>query len=291
MLLGFGLAIGSAISGAVANILARRIVREIRARDMVSVNFLLMTVMLLPGLPWLWHAELTPDLVVRIAIAIMLDSAGNILYFYTFEKLEPVVASAMLSVSPLLGLLVAPFFTDSTQSLGIGQVVGVVSVTAGLAILAWIPFRTAVKNGGKRSAREWFISVGTPVLAALLFTISIFVMRADLSANHINSYSYYLLRAPFIAFITAMLTRPNLSWVTPRALWVTSGRMIFVLAQWLLLLTAIQIGNTVVVKALADSTPFFVILISWAEIKRMPPKEQWLGAAFVVGGILLISLR
>ena len=62
MLLAFGLSIFSAISGAVANISARRNVREIRARDMVSVNFLLMTLMLLPGMPWLWHAELTPNL-------------------------------------------------------------------------------------------------------------------------------------------------------------------------------------------------------------------------------------
>lgn len=290
MLIALYLALGSAISGAIANLLARRIVREVRARDMVAVNFLLMTLMLLPGLPWFWHVDWSNGLILRIAIAVLIDSAGNILYFYTFEHLEPVVASAMLSISPLLGLFVAPFFTGAVGAIGFGQVLGVFLITGGLYTLALQPLRTALSNGGEWSVKQWLIYIGTPILAALLFTISIFIMRADLASGVVNSYSYYLIRAPFIALLTAFITRPNLAWVAPRSILITSERMVFVLAQWLLLLTAIQMGNAVVVKAIADSTPFFVVLISWLLLRQKLPRTQWAGALLVVAGISSISL-
>jgi drug/metabolite transporter (DMT)-like permease len=115
-------------------------------------------------------------------------------------------------------------------------------------------------------------------------------MRADLASGVVNSYSYYLIRAPFIALLTAFITRPNLAWVAPRSILITSERMVFVLAQWLLLLTAIQMGNAVVVKAIADSTPFFVVLISWLLLRQKLPRTQWAGALLVVAGISSISL-
>jgi drug/metabolite transporter (DMT)-like permease len=289
MLIALYLALGSAISGAIANLLARRIVREVRARDMVAVNFLLMTLMLLPGLPWFWHVDWSNGLVLRIAIAVLIDSAGNILYFYSFEHLEPVVASAMLSISPLLGLFVAPFFTGAVGAIGFGQVLGVFLITGGLYTLALQPLRTALSNGGEWSVKQWLIYIGTPILAALLFTISIFIMRADLASGAVNSYSYYLIEA-VIALLTAFITRPNLTWVAPRSILITSERMVFVLAQWLLLLTAIQMGNAVVVKAIADSTPFFVVLISWLLLRQKLPRTQWAGALLVVAGISSISL-
>jgi len=91
-----------------------------------------------------------------------------------------------------------------------------------------------------------------------------------------------------IAVAAYLLFRPNHSWLNRDTILFSLVRLVFVIAQWLALLVALDLGNPASIKALSDASPLFVILLSGAVIKERTNRWQALGAIVVLAGIALI---
>src|SRR5574340_1233567 len=252
------MAVSSAMSGGIANLLARRLVRFAPARDLVSVNFWLMTLMLLPAAPWFWRFDANRQAVGLFVLAALVDAAANILYFKSFEALPAVTASSILALSPLFSLIMWPWLApDAVLSEWNG--VGIGLAVTGLVLLA----RPEKGPAAELHERRWRLgAIAYPLLAAMLFGVNIYPVRMLLLNGWTNPYTYYLLRAPVIAAATWLVLRPNLGWVDGKKVAMTAGRLVFVIGQWLLLLAALEAGNPAVIKALADTSPLFVLLLA-----------------------------
>jgi len=274
------MAVISAASEAITNLLARKLVRFAPTRDLVTANFLCMGIILLPAAPFFWQFHLSWPAIGFFALAASVDAAANIFYFRSFEVLPAVTASAILALSPLFSLLLYPFLSGG-KPLTVVSVLGIMIVVAGLILLT-----RGTTNGtllSWKQARE----MGFPLLAAILFGVNIYPMRIILDAGWMNPYTYFLLRAFFIALVTFFVLRPKWNWVTGKRLAGLSGRVLFGITQWLLLLGALEIGNPAVVKTLADMSPLFVMALSWLILREPVGGWQAFGAVLTLSGMVL----
>ena len=272
-------AILSAGAGGIAALLARRMMRLAPTRDMISVNFGLIFLMLLPVAPFFWYFKFSWLAVVLFLLATLIDVAANIFYYLTFEKLPAVTASAVMALSPLAALALQPWLTSGFR-LSLVNVLGIILVVGGLILLA-----RGGPNGKGVEVKTRHLAY--PLLAALLFGVNVFPVRMLIANQWTNPYSFYLLRALLIAALTGLVLRPQLGWLNGLRAVKIGGRLLFVIAQWLLLLTALEKGSPAVVKTLADTSPLFVLALSGAVLGEKVSKWQALGALLTVAGMAL----
>ena len=90
-----------------------------------------------------------------------------------------------------------------------------------------------------------------------------------------------------MALLTGVVLRPKLGWLSRLRVVKLGGRLAFVIAQWLLLLAALQRGNPAVVKTLADTSPLFVVPLAGAVLGEKVGLRQALGATLTVAGMVL----
>ncbi len=276
-------AILSAGAGGIAALLARRMMRLAPTRDMISVNFGMIFLMLLPAAPFFWYFKFSWLAAVLFLLAALIDVAANIFYYLTFEKLPAVTASAVMALSPLAALALQPWLTPGF-SLSLVNILGIILVVCGLILLA-----RGSPNGGVAGQRVEVKArhLAYPLLAALLFAINVFPVRMLIANQWTNPYSFYLLRALLIAVLTGLALRPQLGWLSRLRAIKIGGRLLFVIAQWLLLLTALEKGSPAVVKTLADTSPLFVLALSGAVLGEKVNRWQALGALLTVAGMAL----
>lgn len=278
------LAAVSAMTGALANLLARRINRFAPTRDFLAANFALMFILLLPAAPFFWRLELRLEAVAILITAALIDLAANYFYFRSFEALDAVTASSVLALSPAIALFFVPLFRFG-QELPFSGYAGILLVSIGLIVLS----RAAAPEGG--AARLTVPrAIWLPFAAALFYGVNVFVIKLLFTNNYTNPYTYYLLRALIVAVVWYFVFRPSHSWFTRSALLFTAGRLIVVIAQWMALLAALNLGNPASVKALADSSPLFVLVFSGLITRERVRPMQAVGALIVVAGMTLVAL-
>ncbi|MEW6650981.1 MAG: EamA family transporter, partial [Chloroflexota bacterium] len=106
----------------------------------------------------------------------------------------------------------------------------------------------------------------------------------------INAYTYYLIRAAMIGLVAGMVLKARFSWLNKGFAFQIAGRLLFVIGQWLALLTALQLDHPAVVKAVADLSPLFVLGFSWGVLREKPGKTQIFGVVMIVLGAVLLTL-
>ncbi len=278
------LALISSIAGAFANLLARRVADFAQARDYLAVNFGLMFILLLPAAPFFWQLELRLEALAVLLAAALIDLAANYFYFRSFEALDAVTASSILSLSPAVSLFFVPIFQ---MGLGVhwSGYAGILLVSAGLVLLSRAPLKDP-SMAPLRSTK----AICLPLAAALLYGLNVFVIKLLFQNNWCSAYTYYLLRALFVAGIWYILFKPDHSWLTRGTLWFSAGRVVIVIAQWMFLLAALNLGNPAGVKALADTSPLFVLIFSGLVMGERINKWKVLGVLVLVVGMGLVAL-
>lgn len=277
------LAILSSGSGGAAALLARRLVKLTTPRDLVSVNFGLMFLMLLPAAPFFWHFQFSNRALAIFFLSAVLDALANIFYFYSFERLPAVNAAAVLALSPLFTLVLQPLFRSSSP-LNLINILGIGLVVAGLILLA------GIQNSKAEDLKKRWMNLVFPLLAAALFGVNVYPTQVLLVNGWTNPYTYYLLRAAVVTLVATVVLRPRLNWINWRATGRITGRLVFVIAQWLLLLAALTRGNPAAVKTLADTSPLFVAAFSGMMLQEKPGGMQILGTGLTVAGMVLTFL-
>ncbi|MEW6180129.1 MAG: DMT family transporter [Chloroflexota bacterium] len=278
------LAFLSAVCGGFANLFARRLVPLSQARNMLSINFAIMTLMILPAAPWFFEFHLDWRGLILLSAAIVLDGLANYGYFRSFERMSAVTASGFLALSPLFAAGISPFFVKQSGSLGILQILAVFLFTAG-AVFMISGFKNRLEAIEKSSLKEAVFPLGS----ALLFAVSMYLVKELFAGNYLNPYTYYLIRAAAISIISWGIIKPDLSWLNFKNLFLTSNRLAFVIGQWLFLLSALQTGHPAIVRAVADLSPVIVLIFSWSFLHEKPSLMQGIGLSIIVlGGILII---
>lgn len=278
------LAIFSAISGAVANLLARTVTRFAPTRDVLAINFGLMFLILLPAAPFFLRLDWRLVSVGTLLAAAGIDLAANYFYFRSFEELDAITASSVLSLSPAVSLFFVPLFRIGSDIPAYGFA-GIILVSGGLVILS-----REARNHGESAAGKAGRAIWLPLAAALLYGFNVFVIKVLFDHGWTNPYTYYLLRAFLIAAVWFALFKPDHRWLTRRALLVTSARLTVVIAQWMALLAALALGHPAGVKALADSSPLFVLILNFFLTGEKINVRQALGALVILAGMSLIAV-
>ncbi len=286
LFISLSLGVGSAIFGALTNILAKKVVGFSSTRDYISINFMLIFFLMLPIAPLFFSVQPTLLALGLIVAAACIDGLANYLYFRAFEITDAVTASSLLSVSPLFTLAFLPIFEPKNGSLNALMVIGVIIITVGIFILN----RSHVNDHTPAFPEQNLWKLLLPLLSALLFGANIYLVKHLFSQNFTNPYSYYLLRALVISILSFVLLKPAFKWVTLENISLTAGRGVVVIGKWLLLLYALDIGNPPVVKAVSDISPLFVILIALIS-KQKITSTQWIGTIGIITGLVLITTQ
>ncbi len=273
------LGLASALTGAIARILAKVVLRYSDTRNYLSVNFAALFVLMIPLAPFMF--QLTPTVLTfaLLLAASGVDFAANYFYFKAFEVEEASTVSALLALSPLFTLLAAPLVDRAAwQELRPVQIGGIVLAVAGIVLLNHEMQRTKVQH----SSRHPIARLAYPLIAACLLGLNVYLIKRLFSAHLMSPFTYYFLRLFIVAVLSAIVFRPDLRWVTRRSLAVVLGRGVFVVAQWLTMLTALASGNPSLVKAVSESAPLFVVLLAALFLKE---RITWRKA----GGVLLVA--
>ncbi|GAP15525.1 predicted membrane protein [Longilinea arvoryzae] len=285
-MLPFVLGLSSALLGAGANLAARSLMQRISPRDFIPVNFMLMALMMLPGVPFFWHFEGGWLTVAILGGTVLLDTLGNFLYFRAFEINNAATASALLSLSPLFTLLLSGLVAF-TPSPGWMDALAVLLIVAGTVVLQREMAAADAAADPARGTR--FMRLLAPLGAALIFGATILPIKYLLGNRLLNPYTFYFLRAPLIALLAQLFFRPDYRWLTRSTLPLTAGRAVIVLAQWLLLLYALQGGKPATVKAVSDASPLFVLLAGSLFLHEKITRRKAAGVLGVVIGLALLA--
>lgn len=95
------LAIASAFFCALSNILAKTILKDVTAKDILGINFLMMTVIMAVLSPGFF--EINGPLITVIPIILLIsvvDFFANFFFFKAFEKSDVSIATPMLALAP-----------------------------------------------------------------------------------------------------------------------------------------------------------------------------------------------
>lgn len=250
-------------------------------REFLVFNFGLAALMLLPFALFFWQVRFSLPAAGWFVLAVALDFAGNYLYFRAFEQDEPLHAASLLGLTPAFTLLTATLFS-ARQSVSSGVWFSAALLALGIGLLSW-------QSGTQPGRKNLLFQIGIPLLSAACFGISVFPVKALLDAQALNPFSYYLLRAVIICGLGWIFFRPRWTWVSFPAVIYTCTRLLTVLGQWLLMLSALQNGSVLVVKTVAETSPLFVLGGTWLVEKRTPALRQGAGAVCIVCGLLLLS--
>ncbi|MFA6305012.1 MAG: DMT family transporter [Patescibacteria group bacterium] len=272
------IAIGSALLASVANILARTLLRQVKAREILGINFLTMgaTLVLLSPFFYFFKADLVSfALVVAIAL---IDTVANYFYFKTFEKTEASVATPLLSLAPAFAFLFGWLI--------IADVVNRQTYVLAFAIIALVVIFSADFKDFKNFKTSTLIPA---LVSSILFGLSAIPSKyllSDLQA--INAPTLYMFRAGFIALFSLLFFRfpiNALSFSQFRTIFI---RGLFVIGQWILLYYALTVGSVGVTITLANITPIFVFILGIVFLREKVMAKKIIAALLILFLSLII---
>ncbi len=272
------IALASAVFGAIAMILARVILKALPAKAMLSSNFLVMTLILLCLSPFFYKFHLTILSLTLVFAVGLIDTAGNYFYFKTFEKTEAGIAAPVLSL--------APFFTFALSWLLLSDYVPAKTLfMASGIIISIIIFSTDFRNfKAYRSA-----TLIPALCSSVLFGLTAIPSKYLLDNLHaINAPTLYLFRAAIIALSAMLLFGLRITHISTRQYGAIVLRALVVIAQWILLYTALAQGSAGVSVTLANVTPVFVFIVSILFLHEKPTLKKVIAASLVIVLSLLI---
>jgi drug/metabolite transporter (DMT)-like permease len=279
----------SALAGAVANIYAQKVMRFTSSRNFIALNFCMLALILLPGIPFMFELKPTWAFWLAFMVIVLTDVLSNYLYFKAFEVQDAVTASTFISLAPLFTLGLIPFIHNgSDHPFTMLTVVGILLICTGIILL-----NRELQKSPKPSnqpAHTRFVFLLIPIGFAFITGTNIYLAKWLFSSQLVNPYTYYFIRAIMIAFFSWLIFKPDFSWVNRQTLKISFGRSLVVALQYLLLLYALEAGSPAIIKAASDTTPLFVLFYSTVILKLALTRLKILGVFLILSGLILIAL-
>lgn len=290
------LAVISAVCGAAAAILAKRLLGKTESWLLLGPNFLIIAVLMTPAAPLLFRFSASAGHIELLGAVIAIDLLANLALFSAIRtgSLGWVLPAA--SLVPAFALIAAvPLFPSQVQF---------PVVAAALVVIISVFFLQAsdhLSGGeaepgstpGRRSPNGGRLALAYALASAALFGISSNLSKLLLQGHHAatNPFSLYFLRAWGIGIIAALVVGRRAGFRFGLPLGSVTVRAVFVIAQWLLFLTALQKGNIVAVSAAANTIPVFSLAGAWLFLGERLTRRRVLAALGATGGVgLLLAL-
>ncbi len=307
------LSLSAALSTAISRTLTKYVLRYADTKNYLSVNFAVLFALLAPFAPFAfelhtikkWHG--IPLALLTLLIASTFDFIANYYYFKAFEIEDASTVSALLSLGPLFTLLASPLAmhiipgTQGLTRLMLWDIGGTLLIVAGISTLNRqlratrqpIPLpktQSEPLTPGCHAPEAAFKRLLVPLTASCLLGLNAYTVKYIFSQAFMNPYTYYFLRLGLVAIMAHLVFRPRLAWVNPASLSTIAGRGVFVVLQWMAMLTALERGNPTIVKAVSEISPLFVIGLSMMLLKEKITRDKIVGACLIIAGLLLIAV-
>lgn len=267
------LALISSVMGAIATILARTLLKDLKARDIMGVNFLVMGATLLLFSPLFYKFEASWLSMALVFLIAGIDTLANFLYFKTLEKMEASAAAPVLSLAPGFAFLCSWVFLSETIDLK--------TISICIAIIALVVFFSTDKF---QFSRKTMIPLLLPLFSSLLFGLSSIPAKYLLSDLHsINSPTLYMIRAGFIGLFSLLLFKFRFEGISQKQFRFIFFRGLIVITQFLLLYYALAAGSTGVTITLANLNPIFVFLLGMVFLQEKWSLKKLVACALVLG--------
>lgn len=272
------MAIGSALLGAIAAILARRLLKGIKARDILGINFLTMGATLLVISPVFYDFRPSLPAVLLIILIALIDTLANYFFFKTFEETEASVAIPILSLAPVFTFIFGYFFLGDSVKL-------VTYIFSFFILISIVVFSADFKHFSRFRAQ----TLQPAILSSFLFGISAIPTKYLLSTLHaINSPTLYMFRAGLIGLFAILFFNFPLRSISARQYRLIFIRGLFVISQWVLLYFALARGNAGVTVTLANITPIFVFIFGVIFLKEKSTVKKVLASILALALSLVI---
>lgn len=273
------IAILSALLGAVANIIARTLLRDLRSQDILGINFLTMGATLLLISPLFYSFQPSLLVIGLVALIGVIDTVANYFYFKTFEKTEASVATPLLSL--------APGFTFFFGWLALGESSSWLTYLVAAAIIGLTVYISTNFSQLKTFQAHTLVPA---LIASFLFGISAIPAKYLLDTlQAVNAPTLYMFRAGFISLFTLLLFGFPLLRITTQQYRVIFFRGLIVISQWVLLYFALSRGSAGVTLTLGNITPIFVFFLSVLFLKERPTLKKVLAALFIFALSFIIA--
>ena len=272
------IALLSAFFGAIANILARTLLSKFKSRDILGINFLIFSATLVVFSPFYYTFNISVLSIFLLIEIVLIDLCANYFYFKSFEKSEASIVTPLLSLSP--------GFAFVFSWLIIGEKISLSQLFIAISIIVLVIFFTSDFKSGHKISKK---SILCCILSSLLFGLSSIPTKTLLTKLAVtNPYTLYMLRSTLIGIIALMFISRTRKRITMKHYKIIFVRGLFVIAQWILLYSALSTGSIGVSLTLANITPIFVFILGAIFLKEKPTIKKALTAILVL--VLSISL-
>jgi drug/metabolite transporter (DMT)-like permease len=274
------LAVGSAFFGAIASLLARTLLTDLKSKDIVGINFLAMAMILVLFSPVFYEFEASMIAMILIAVMSLIDTLANYFYFKTFEKTEASIATPILSLAPGVTFLLGWMLIE--DSVDLQSFLLAILIIASVVVFS-IDFKnfSVFKKETLLPAVASFVLFGVSAIPAkiLLDTMGV-----------INSPTLYMFRSGFIALFSLLIFRFTIPALRVQQFRFICFRAVFVIFQWLLLYYALTLGSAGITTTLGNITPIFVFILSIIFLKEKITFKKILTATLVLGLSFLLIM-
>lgn len=266
------IAIISALLGSIASILTRTLLKDLKSRDILGINFLTMGATLLVISPLFYSFHPSIKAVILLILVAMIDTLANYFFFKTFEQAEASVAAPILSL--------APIFTFIFAWLILGDTVKITTYFFSFLILAGIIVASSDFDNFSYFRKN---TLQPAILSSLLFGLSAIPSKYLLSTMHaINAPTLYMFRAELIALFALLFFNFPLKTIGARQYRLIFFRGLFVIGQWILLYFALSQGSAGITVTLANITPIFVFILGAIFLGEKPTIKKVLASVLVL---------
>ncbi|WHY88419.1 DMT family transporter [Neobacillus novalis] len=256
---------------------AKKIVGEMRDNNsFIVTSFAFVGLFLGLTLPWLYLFKANAVSIPLLLLVVLLDMAGNLLFFKAMERIEVSVLSVYMALTPLFTFIPNSFLNGFHPFV----LVSVLFIMVGVYFL----------NLKGRNPLTPFLELKKPgnllgIAAAVVFGVSMVPSQQLLVHGWVNPVTLYFYRASGIAAITYLLYRPKL-WF-PGLNKHLSLRGMTVIIQWICLFTALKFADGTLVVSLAFTSPLFAVFLAWFYFKERITPAKLTACVITILGIII----
>ena len=221
----------------------------------------------------------------------ILDALANWLNFKLTDWGNPKDITAILNLSPIIGLLLYPIFSPilDLKPLKITVLIGIFIIIFGVLLI--------IKNKGgffvdtmKKHHMIRFFLFG--VLLASISAIFGYTYKWLLNDGGVNIPSFFLLRNIIMFSVYSIIFKSKWAWIKKegKIQWFTLWRPFMVFIQFIGILYLYKIGNPLITKVFLDGYIIAVLPLSYFILKDKITKIQILGSIIVLIGMFLLNV-
>jgi|GEM_PF-6195755 EamA-like transporter family. len=247
----------AALLGAVADVVAKRLLGDMDTDSFLVLSFAWISVLVAPLAFLSFELSRLGAAIPMLGLIFSLDALANLLYFRALKVQEASRLAVFGGTAPVFTLLAATVFLPSHLNPAAVTVVAAVATAVYVVNLDGLDPLDPLRRMVERRNYE-------ALLSAVLFGVSALPTRHVLSEMAVtNPETLYWMRGLVIGGVLLAVLRPRVAEIKRFSVVAVGARAVLVTGYWLALLHSISQSNLVTSVALSRTTPVFTLIMGW----------------------------